>query len=295
MTDRLVLILDEINYSILWQLDKLYRIPADIIEVYEIDCPEAEIRGIKAKPIEMIGGILKQDFDNIIGAMDFDDMLLGVISKLNLTGRYLGLGQFKEKYLDKSGRMQYLKLQMRRKCNDFAHPCLMIGDYTYCIKLELLTGLDQAKCNIGKFCSLSENVRILLGIEHRNDWNTTYPFNSFLDEYKSIKGHPTSKGDVYIGNDVCIGLDTIIMSGVTIGDGCVIGARSVVSRSIPPYCIAAGNPVKVIRKRFSDEIIEILSEIKWWDWDDEIIYEAIPLLQSNNISGLRDYWAKQQR
>lgn len=292
MVDRIVLIVDKINYDIISCIDMQRRIPIEIVDVYEVDCPGAVFRNIVAKPIEKIVDVIKMGFNYIAGIMDFDNMLVGIVDKLNLGSRYIGLEIFKERYFDKYLKMQYLKIKTRHKCNDFANPALEIGDYTYCIGLEIFTGLDTYKCRIGRFCALSDNIKVLLGIDHRSDWNSIYPFNSFMKEFSSIIGYPSSKGDVIIGNDVWIGLDTVLLSGVTIGDGSVIGARSVVSKSVPPYCIAAGNPARVVRKRFTDEMENMMDKIKWWDWPDDKIYDAIPLLQSNNYEGLKDFWMK---
>lgn len=96
-------------------------------------------------------------------------------------------------------------------------------------------------------------------------------------------GMPTSKGDVVIGSDVWIGTDVMILSGVNIGHGAIIAARSVVTHDVPPYTIAAGVPAKVIRRRFSNEIIEKMLTIKWWEWDEARIREAIPWLSSDRI------------
>ncbi|MFS8084123.1 MAG: CatB-related O-acetyltransferase [Acidobacteriota bacterium] len=136
---------------------------------------------------------------------------------------------------------------------------------------------------VGRFCSIAGGVSIFLGGEHRTDWVTTYPFNVLFGEAHSVKGHPTSKGDVILGNDVWIGQDVLLLSGVHIGDGAVIGARSVVSSNIPPYTIAAGNPCRVIRQRFSDELIEELLKISWWNWPLPKITQALPDLLSPDI------------
>src|SRR5690606_35624172 len=72
---------------------------------------------------------------------------------------------------------------------------------------------------------------------------------------------------IYIGNDVFIGMNVTILDGIRIGDGAVIGAGAMVSKDIPPYAIAVGNPIRIIRYRFNDELIKKLLEIKWWDWE----------------------------
>lgn len=74
-----------------------------------------------------------------------------------------------------------------------------------------------------------------------------------------------------VGNDVWIGRGAFIKNGLTLGDGCVIGARSVVTKDVPPYAIVAGNPARIIRYRFDEQTISKLLEIKWWEMDDDII------------------------
>ena len=159
----------------------------------------------------------------------------------------------------------------------------IVGDYTYG-KPRVLFEYPHTNLHIGKFSSIAEDVTIFLGGNHRPDFNTTYPFNTVPVEefgvFRDLKGHPASKGSVYIGNDVWIGYRSIIMSGVQIADGAVIGAGSVVSKNVGPYEIWAGNPARFIKKRFSDEKIEKLLELKWWDWDMEKIKNNIPALMS---------------
>lgn len=159
------------------------------------------------------------------------------------------------------------------------------GDFTYGVPAVWRWG-EPATLVIGKYCSLSSEIVIFLGGNHRPDFVTTYPFSSVANwpEAAMIEGHPASKGDVRIGNDVWIGRGAWIMSGVTIGDGAVIGARAVVSRDVPPYAVVAGNPARVMRMRFSDDIIRRLSQVRWWDWDVERVRRFIPLLMQPNIS-----------
>jgi len=163
-----------------------------------------------------------------------------------------------------------------------------IGDYTYG-KPKILSWGEGARLKIGRFCSISDEVMVFLGGNHRTDWVTTYPFTAFEDEWpeaKGIAGHPATKGDVVIGNDVWIGWGATIMSGVTIGDGTAIGARAVVTQDVEPYSIVAGNPAQLIRKRFDDDTIRKLLDIRWWDWPLDRIKDNLTSLMSDNISGI---------
>lgn len=163
---------------------------------------------------------------------------------------------------------------------------ISFGEYTY--GKPFIDAFNwPAGVAVGRFCSIAQGVQFLLDVEHRMDWVTTYPFPALEDfpEAAGILGHPYAKGDISIGNDVWIGKEAMIFSGVTIGDGAVVGARAVVTKDVPAYAIVAGNPAVVVRKRFSDEIIEALLEIQWWKWPLEKIRRAIPLLCNEKIEG----------
>lgn len=164
-----------------------------------------------------------------------------------------------------------------------------IGDYTYGVpKVSFVN--EDANLEIGKFCSIASGVEIFLGGNHRTDWITTYPFNVLNKNFPkaaSIVGHPATKGSVIIGNDVWLGGNVTILSGVTIQNGAVIGNGSVVTKNIGPYEIWAGNPAKFIKKRFTDEEILFLEELKWWDWDIHKINLHIEYLCSNNLDALK--------
>lgn len=155
-----------------------------------------------------------------------------------------------------------------------------IGEYTYGVPRVVF---PNGKLRIGKFCSIAWDVTIYLGGNHRIDWFALYPFGGpRWPEAESLQDVIASKGDVEIGNDVWIGSNVIIMSGVTIGDGAVIGAGSVVSSDVEPYTIVAGNPARPVKKRFSDEVIEKLLELKWWDWPLEKIRKNVLVICSSN-------------
>jgi acetyltransferase-like isoleucine patch superfamily enzyme len=162
------------------------------------------------------------------------------------------------------------------------YPQYAIGRGTYGDP-DIIWQNDQATLRIGAFCSIAEGVTIFMGGEHRVDWVTTYPFNYLWKCGMHITGHPKTKGDVIIGNDVWIGLDAVIMSGVTVGDGAVIGARAVITKDVEPYAIYAGNPARLIRKRFDEPTIQQLLELEWWNCKDEEIERLIPLMLSGDV------------
>jgi len=154
-----------------------------------------------------------------------------------------------------------------------------IGAYTYG---EPKLYASEGSFSIGKFCSIASDVIIYTGAEHQTSWVTTYNFVKFAEKLPK-REITKSKGKVIIGNDVWIAHGALILSGVTIGDGAVIGARAVVTKDVKPYEIVGGNPAKHIRFRFSEEQIEKLLKIKWWDWDIKKIEANFDLILSDDI------------
>ena len=136
--------------------------------------------------------------------------------------------------------------------------------------------INRDRLIMGKFCSIACGAKFLFtSANHTQKSLSTYPFPIFFDEWdldvEDITSAWDRKGDIIIGNDVWIGYEAVIMSGVTIGDGAIIGARSVVTKDIPPYTIVGGVPARQIRRRFSEETIAALLELKWWNWPREKI------------------------
>lgn len=141
---------------------------------------------------------------------------------------------------------------------------------------------------IGKFCSVACGAKFLFAsANHTQASVSTYPFPIFFEEWDLDIGDVTSawdhKGDIVIGNDVWIGYEAVVMAGVTIGDGAIIGARAVVTKDVPPYTIVGGVPARKIRRRFSDDVIARLLELKWWDWPAEQIQRNIKNIQAGRL------------
>lgn len=100
------------------------------------------------------------------------------------------------------------------------------------------------------------------------------------------------KGDIVIGNDVWIGRESVIMPGVTIGDGAIVAAYSVVTKDVPPYGVAGGNPATLLKRRFDDELIKLLLRLKWWDFEAKDLVEILPLLCSPNLTEVAEQLQK---
>lgn len=153
--------------------------------------------------------------------------------------------------------------------------------------------INKDKLKIGKFCSIACGAKFLFtSANHTMSSLSTYPFPIFFEEWgldaKNICNAWDNKGDIVIGNDVWIGYEAVILSGVAIGDGAIIGSRAVVTKDVEPYTIVGGVPAKPIRKRFDDETIQKLENIRWWNWDEKQIRKSIQAIQTGNINELEN-------
>lgn len=187
------------------------------------------------------------------------------------------------------------------------HPNIRVGRHSYysgyyhghgfddCARF-LLPDEGADKLIIGSFCSIGSGAAFIMAGNqgHRSDWITTFPFfwMSDVPAFAGAKNGYKPAGDTVIGNDVWIGSEAILMPGVTIGDGAIIGTRALVTKDVEPYAIVGGNPARVIRKRFDDTAIARLLELRWWDWSDEELRDAMPLLTSGDVSALHRHWKK---
>lgn len=141
--------------------------------------------------------------------------------------------------------------------NKFFYRNVSVGKATYG-PIEVLYDMGTSRLSIGNYCSIAANVKFFLGGHHDYKRISLYPFQTFV--YKGFNGcNRNTSMDIIVEDDVWIGYDCIILPGAHVGKGCVIGARSIVTGNIPPYSIYVGN--KVIKKRFSDDIISIIKDI----------------------------------
>lgn len=142
---------------------------------------------------------------------------------------------------------------------------------------------EGSTLKIGNYCSIANNVQILLGGLHRTDWISTFPFPAYMEEAAHIKNYGGSKGDVTIGSDVWLCTDCTILSGVTIGHGAVIACGAVVTKNVEPYSIVAGNPARHVRWRLEPQQRKALLEICWWDWPEQKVRQNVAKICSADI------------
>lgn len=176
------------------------------------------------------------------------------------------------------------------------NPDIVVGDFTYFADTDFEKHVTHHydfigdKLIIGKFCQIGAGVEFVMnGANHQMNAVSTYPFYIFgsWDQSAPSKEDLPFKGDTVVGNDVWIGQNSTILPGVHIGDGAIIGLNSVVTRDVPPYTIVAGNPAKAVRKRFDDELIDLLLKLKWWDKSTEEINALISLLSCSDLAKVK--------
>ena len=186
--------------------------------------------------------------------------------------------------------------------NVVKNPNIIVGEYTYYDDINGAENFESHvthhydfigdKLIIGKFCAIAKGIEFIMnGANHRINSITTYPFNIMGNGWEKSAPYLSElklKGDTIVGNDVWIGQNVTVLPAVHIGDGAIIGANSVVAKDIPPYSVAVGNPCEVKRKRFDEDLIEYLLQIKWWDWDAEKIFKNMDALCSGDLSKIKN-------
>ena len=173
---------------------------------------------------------------------------------------------------------------------------IVVGDFTYIADSKFESHVthfypwSRDKLIIGKFCQIAADVEFVMNdANHQMNAVSTFPFYTLegWDMEPPASSDMPFKGDTVIGNDVWIGQNAVILPGVRIGDGAIIGANSVVGSDVDPYTIVIGNPAKVLRKRFDDELIDLMLRFKWWDRGIDEINALIPLLTCSDLEKVR--------
>jgi len=186
--------------------------------------------------------------------------------------------------------------------NFITRPTIEVGDFSYYNDPDHAEEFEDRnilyhfdfigdRLKIGKFCALATGTKFIMsGANHAMTGFSTYPFNIFADDWRegfdpdTIFGH--LRGDTVVGHDVWFGRDCCIMPGVSIGSGSIIGANTVVGRDVPPYAVVVGNPGRIVRLRFANEIIARLLEISWWDWPIDRITRHLAAIRGADLAAL---------
>ena len=185
------------------------------------------------------------------------------------------------------------------------HPKIQVGEFTYYHNFDILEDyasylapylfpLSKDSLIIGKFVQIAHGVRFITSsANHKMSGFSKYPFNTFMmtpqtksEDITAMFEDAQNRGDTVVGNDVWIGMNAVIMPGVKIGDGAIIGANSVVTKNVEPYTVVGGNPATIIKKRFDEQTIDTLLNIKWWDWSIEKIEKNIDVITGNDLDAL---------
>ena len=178
---------------------------------------------------------------------------------------------------------------------------IIVGDFSYIADSDFESHVthhyewNNDKLVIGKFCQIASGVEFVMnGANHQMNSVSTFPFYTLegWEQTPPTQSDLPIKGDTIIGNDVWIGQNATILPGVHIGDGAIIGANSVVGSDVQAYTVVVGNPARPIRKRFDEELIDIMENLKWWDKSIEEINNLIPLLTSSDLDKVKKELSK---
>lgn len=177
-------------------------------------------------------------------------------------------------------------------------PFIEVGDYSYYADPIDPTGFERNnilfhygpdKLIIGKYCALARDVRFLMGAASHRMGLSTFPFPMFGEDWMpamDLFAERTDRPDTVLGNDVWLGYGATVMAGVRIGHGAIVAARAVVSADVAPYSIVAGNPARLVRRRYRDEQIERLLDVAWWDWPVELVTTHLRTIMGDDVDAL---------
>lgn len=160
-----------------------------------------------------------------------------------------------------------------------------IGAHSY-----IAANTDIENAVIGKYCSIADHCRVGMS-GHSLSYLSTSPIftqvvNALQERWidKDVFEHKSEDEITVLGNDVWVGSHVLINGGVTVGDGACIAAGAVVVKDVPPYAIVGGVPAKIIRYRFSEDVIAKIEEVKWWNLPENVLKEKIKLFQSEDLT-----------
>jgi len=158
-------------------------------------------------------------------------------------------------------------------------------------------GGSGARLIIGKFCAIATAAQFMMPeANHAMAGPSTYPFGVLGGAFAHalpLERYPwRTARDTVVGHDVWVGAEALILPGVTIGHGAVIGTRAVVSRDVPDYAVVAGNPARIVRRRYDAANTARLLALAWWDWPVARIAAAIPILVQDDVAALEAFAAR---
>lgn len=179
------------------------------------------------------------------------------------------------------------------------HPNIEVGRYAYASDSEppddwaarlapyLYPGAPE-RLRIGPFAQIAQGVRFITSsANHPLRGLSTYPFRIHdLSTVSPYRDEVAERGDTVIGPDVWLGFEARVMPGVTIGAGAIVAACAVVTRDVPPYALVAGNPARIVRRRFDEAVVARLMRLAWWDWPADRILAALPAIEAADIDAL---------
>ena len=161
---------------------------------------------------------------------------------------------------------------------------LVMGTMSYYAPNVVKYQGDTGRVIIGNFASVAPDADFYVGGLHRTEWVSQYGLRTMLDLPGAHEdGFTHGRGDIVVGSDTWVTNGCTVMSGVTIGDGAVVGTKAVVAKDVRPYAVVVGNPAREIRRRFSDEQVDALLRIRWWDWPTEQVKQHVELICSPDI------------
>ena len=287
--------------------------------------PVYKVLGDRIKKIRLENNMTQQEFAEALGYthksminkietgqtdMSFDKVVMLILTFKVNAAEFLDLSDAETNKLmdlahdaDKPDWRKIHPLKSRDESVTYIKPTLIghknieVGKYTYYDGQNFTSRVTHHydfigdKLIIGKFCQIGHNVEFIMnGANHQMNSVSTYPFYIFKgwEQEPPKKEDLPYKGDTVIGNDVWIGQNVTFLPGVHVGDGCIIGANAVVGSDIPPYSVVVGNPAKVIRKRFDDEMIGLLEKLQWWNLSEKQIQKIIPVLSNGDINYVKE-------